>query len=314
MEPTQLQGEVVVTWPAFDIDDPLSGRLLTAAGLTVRLEPKLGPRTPSELREILGGAVGVIASTDPFDKSVFESSPHLRVIARTGVGVDSIDVPAASAAGVVITTTPGANEETVADHTLALMLSLVRRIGEHDQSVRERRWDRAGALTPGDMVGATVGLVGSGVIGRAVIRRVRAFGSRVLVCDPALTTPDAGTELFALDDLLASSDVISIHVPLLDGTRGLIGARELALMKPTAVLVNASRGHIVDENALVDALQRGEIAAAALDVFAEEPPFGSTLLDLPNVVLTPHVGGLSARSIAEMTRRATASVLEVLGQ
>lgn len=314
MDPTQLRGEVVVTWPAFDIDDPLTGRLLTDAGLTVRLEPKLGPRTPGELREILGDAVGVIASTDPFDRSVFESSPRLRVIARTGVGVDSIDVAAASAAGVVITTTPGANEETVADHTLALMLSLVRRIGEHDQSVRGRRWDRAGALTPGDMVGATVGLVGSGVIGRAVIRRVRAFGSRVLVCDPALATPDPGTELCALDDLLTSSDVISIHVPLLDGTRGLIGARELALMKPTAVLVNASRGHIVDEDALVDALQRGEIAAAALDVFAEEPPFGSTLLDLPNVVVTPHVGGLSTRSIAEMTQRATASVLEVLGQ
>ncbi len=307
-----LRGEVVVTWPTFDLDDPLTGRRLVDAGLTIRLEPKLGARTAAETRELLGDAVGVIASTDPFDRELFESRPNLRVIARTGVGFDAIDVAAASAAGVVIATTPGAGEETVADHTLALMLSLVRRIGEHDQSVRARRWDRAGALTPGDMVGATVGLIGCGVIGHAVIRRVLAFGSRVLVSDPALTEPPAGTELCSLDALLASSDVISIHVPLVEGTRGLLGAGELSSMKPGAVLVNAARGHIVDEVALAEALRSGHIAAAALDVFAEEPPFDSELLVLPNTILTPHIGGLSTRAIAEMTKRATAAVLQVL--
>ncbi len=307
-----LRGEIVVTWPTFDLDDPLTGRRLIDAGLTVRLEPKLGARTAGETRELLGDAVGVIASTDPFDRELFESRPNLRVIARTGVGFDAIDVAAASAAGVVIATTPGAGEETVADHTLALMLSLVRRIGEHDQSVRARRWDRAGALTPGDMVGATVGLIGCGVIGHAVIRRLLAFGSRVLVNDPALSEPPAGTELCSLDRLLASSDVISIHVPLVEGTRGLIGASELSSMKPGAVLVNAARGHIVDEVALAEALRSGHLAAAALDVFAEEPPFDSGLLALPNTILTPHIGGLSIRAIAEMTERATASVLQVL--
>jgi D-3-phosphoglycerate dehydrogenase len=307
-----LRGEIVVTWPTFGLDDPLTGRRLTDAGLTVRPEPKLGARTAEETRELLGDAVGVIASTDPFDRGLFGSRPNLRVIARTGVGVDSIDVAAATAAGVVIATTPGAGEETVADHTLALMLSLVRRIGEHDQSVRARRWDRAGALTPGDMIGATVGLIGCGVIGQAVIRRVLAFGSRVLVNDPALTEPPAGTELCSLDGLLSSSDVISIHAPLVDGTRGLIGAGELSSMKSGAVLVNAARGHIVDELALADALRSGHLAAAALDVFAEEPPFDSELLALPNTILTPHIGGLSTRAIAEMTERATASVLQVL--
>lgn len=308
----QLSGEVVVTWPGFHLDDPLTGRLLTDAGLTIRLEPKTGPRSPAELCEILGDAVAAIASTDPFDRTVFESSPNLRVIARTGVGIDTIDVAAATDNGVVIATTPGANEETVADHTLALMLSLVRRLDEHDRSVREHRWDRAGALTPGDMVGATVGLIGSGVIGRAVIRRVRAFGSRVIVCDPALTEADEGTELCSLDELLVQADVVSIHVPLLEGTRNLIGRRELSKMKPSSVLVNASRGHIVDETALVEALRAGSIAAAALDVFAEEPPFSSELLDLPNMLLTPHVGGLSLRAIDAMTQRATRSVLQVL--
>jgi D-3-phosphoglycerate dehydrogenase len=307
-----LRGEIVVTWPTFDLDDPMTGRRLVDAGLSVRLEPKLGARTAVETRELLGDAVGVIASTDPFDRELFESRPNLRVIARTGVGFDAIDVAAANAAGVVIATTPGAGEETVADHTLALMLSLVRRISEHDQSVRSRRWDRAGALTPGDMVGATVGLIGCGVIGHAVIRRVLSFGSRVLVNDPALSDPPAGTELCSLDELFASCDVISIHVPLTDGTRGLIGADELSSMKPGAVLVNAARGHIVDEVALAHALRSGHLAAAALDVFEEEPPFNSELLALPNTILTPHIGGLSTRAIAEMTARATASVLQVL--
>lgn len=308
----QLSGEVVVTWPGFHVDDARTGRLLTDAGLTIRLEPKTGSRSPAELRQIVRDAVAVIASTDPFDRTVFESSPNLRIVARTGVGIDTIDVAAATENGVIVSTTPGANEETVADHTLALMLSLVRRLDEHDRSIRERRWERAGAMTPGDMIGATVGLIGSGVIGRAVIRRLRAFGSRVVVCDPALTEADEGTELCSLDELLEQADVVSLHVPLLDGTRGLIGSRELSMMKPRAVLVNASRGEVVDEAALVEALRSGQIAAAAIDVFGEEPPFGSELLDLPNVLLTPHVGGLSLRSIDAVNQRATRSVLQVL--
>jgi phosphoglycerate dehydrogenase-like enzyme len=265
-----------------------------------------------EVIALLGDAVGVIASNDPFTADVFEACRNLKVIARTGVGVDSIDIPAATRAGVRIATTPGTNEETVADHTLALMLALVRRLVEHDRSLRERRWDRAGSITPNDLVGATVGVIGSGTIGRAVIRRVLAFGSRVLVCDPVLTTPPEGTELVDLDRLLSQSDVVSLHVPLLDQTRGLIGASELALMRPTAILVNASRGGVVDEIALADALRSGRLAAAGLDVFAEEPPFDSELLELPNVIVTPHVAGISHRSISVMNEMATRSVIAVL--
>ncbi len=307
-----LTGEVVVTWPGYDLDGVTSGRLLLQAGLSIRLEPKLGARTSTELIGVLGDAVAVIASNDPFSADVFEACPNLKVIARTGVGVDAIDVPAATRAGVVIATAPGTNEETVADHTLALMLALVRRLVEHDRSLRERRWDRAGNITPNDLVGATVGVIGSGTIGRGVIRRVLAFGSRVLVCDPVLMTPPEGTELVPLDQLLSESDVVTLHVPLLDQTRGLIGAHELALMKPTAVLVNASRGHIVDETALAAALRNGRLAAAGLDVFAEEPPFDSELLDLPNVLVTPHVGGISHRAITAMNEVATRSVIAVL--
>jgi phosphoglycerate dehydrogenase-like enzyme len=253
----------------------------------------------------------VIASTDPFDHSVFARCPNLRVIARTGVGVDAIDLGAASSAGVVVATTPGANEETVADHTLALMLTLVRRMAEHDASVRAGKWERAGELTPGDMCGATVGLIGSGVIGSAVARRIRAFGSRLLIADPALTAVEGG-EIVDLDTLLRESDVVSIHVPFLAATRGMIGTDQLAVMKPNAILINASRGGIIDEAALVHGLRSGTIAAAGLDVFEREPPVNSELLGLPNVILSPHIGGLSTRAIDEMCRRATDSVLTVL--
>ncbi len=312
MQEHGLTGEVVVTWPGYDVDGPTSGRLLREAGLSIRLEPKMGARTSAEVIALLGDAIGVIASNDPFSADVFDACPNLRVIARTGVGVDSVDIPAATRAGVLIATTPGMNEETVADHTLALMLALVRRLVEHDRSLREHRWDRAGSITPNDLVGSTVGVIGSGAIGRAVIRRVVAFGSRVLVCDPVLTAAPEGTELVALDRLLSESHVVSMHVPLLDQTRGLIGARELALMRPTAVLINASRGGVVDEAALADALRSGRLAAAGLDVFADEPPFESELLDLPNVLVTPHVGGISHRSIAAMNEMATRSVIAVL--
>lgn len=256
--------------------------------------------------------MAVIASTDPFTTEVFKANPNLRVIARTGVGIDAIDLTAATASGVAVVTSPGAVEETVADHVLALLLSLIRRLDEHDASVRAGRWDRAGALTPGDLSGAVVGLIGSGVIGRAVIRRLRAFGSTIMVSDPALTVSPAGTEVVELEELLVRSDAVSLQVPYLPTTRNLIGEAELKLMKSTAVLVNTSRGGIVDEGALAAALQAGQIAAAGIDVFETEPPADSPLLGIPNVILTPHVAGLSHRSIGAMTEMATTAVLQVL--
>ena len=188
----KVNGDVVVTWPVYEVDGPTTGALLTQAGLGIRLHPRTDNRTPEELADILGDAVGVIASTDPFDASVFTACPNLRVIARTGVGVDAVDLDAATSAGVVVATTPGANGEAVADHALAMILALQRRLSENDAAIREGRWDRAGTLTPSDLYGATVGLVGSGAIGRAVIRRLRAFGSSVIVHDPYLETAPEG--------------------------------------------------------------------------------------------------------------------------
>ncbi len=303
--------QVLATWLGFDPEDPETGGRLRAAGLQVRLAPKLGARTCEQVRGLVGDAVAAIVSTDPFDRSVFEGAPRLAIIARVGVGVDSIDVEAATAAGVVVTTTPGANSETTADHTLALLLAAVRRIVEHDASVRRGEWNRAGELTAWDLRGTTVGVVGFGEIGQAVARRLQGFGVELLVCDPAVEAPNP-YEQTDLDELLGRADIVTLHLPLLEETRGIIGPTQLALMRPDAIIVNASRGGLIDEAGLIEALRDGRLRAAALDVFEDEPPLPSQLLELPNVVLTPHIGGLSVRSIQQMTRQATSSVLQVL--
>jgi phosphoglycerate dehydrogenase-like enzyme len=260
---------------------------------------------------LAGDAVAAIVSTDPFDREVFAAAPLLRAIARVGVGTDSIDLAAATDAGVVVMTTPGANRETTADHALALILAALRRVVEHDTSIRRGEWLRAGPMTPWELNHTTVGLVGCGEIGQAVARRLRGFDADVLVSDPA-GPPMRDAEAVSLSELLRRSDVVSLHAPLTAATAGLIGDAELRLMRSSAVLVNTSRGGLIDEQALADALRGGRLRAAALDVFVDEPDVPRVFAELPNVVLTPHIGGLSERSIASMTERATAHVLDAL--
>jgi D-3-phosphoglycerate dehydrogenase len=305
-------GSVLITWPDFPIDGTGAGALLKAAGLALRDAPKFGARSISEVRRLSQGAIAAIVSTDPFDASVFAACPTLRVIARVGVGVDSIDVTAASTAGVAVTTTPGANEGTTAEHAVTLMLATVRRVVEHDSAVRAGRWARTGRHIPGELAGRTVGLVGYGRIGKLVASRLSPFGVRIVVCDPNARVGEEAEQLDELEELLAAADIVSIHVPLQPDTRGLIGLRELQLMGPHSILINTARGGIVDEQALVSALEHRRIAAAALDVFESEPPTCQRLLALPNVVLTPHTGGISEQSVARMLGQATTSVLAAL--
>lgn len=303
--------EILVTWPDYDAAAPELGGALAAEGWTIRLAPRTRDRTPAEVAGLARTAAGAIVSTDPFDRSVLEACRHLRVIARVGVGLDSIDVAAATALGVAVTTTPGANEPTVADHALGLMLAVLRRICEHDAAIRRSEWRRTGGHTPRMLTGLTVGLVGYGRIGRLVAERLVGFGVRIVICDPAFAATNR-LDVVALDTLLRVSDVVSLHVPLTPETRGMIGSRELALMRPDAVLVNTARGGVVDEDALARALEQGRLAGAALDVFESEPPTGSPLLGDTRVVLSPHNAALSMSSVHEMTRRATASVIAVL--
>jgi len=301
----------LITWPDYDADGPETGRRLTSAGLSLRFAPRREDRSADAMIELLDGVAGAIVSTDNFDHEVLRRSRALRVIARVGVGTDSIDVEAATRLGVAVCTTPGANESSTADHAVGLMLAALRRIPEHDRAVRAGGWLRTGDATPWELSGATIGLVGYGVIGRLVHRRLDGFRVQVLVSDPDARAHD-GVRLVALPELLSRSDVVSLHLPLTTGTANLIDAERLALMRPDAVLVNTARGGLVDERALVEALERRRLRAAALDVFEVEPPAHPRLLALPNVVLTPHVGGVSERSVAEMTRRATDAVLDVL--
>jgi phosphoglycerate dehydrogenase-like enzyme len=303
---------VLITWPGYESDGADTGRRLTAAGHTLRIEPTNGRRSPADMLHLIEGADAAIVSTDPFDAAVLDAAPRLRVIARVGVGTDSIDLGAAARRGIAVCTTPGANTAATADHTVALMLAAIRRVPQHDRAVRAGGWERTGQATGWELGGATVGLVGYGAIGRQVRRRLSGFGVRVLVCDPYLAdTP--GVERVALERLLGASDVVSLHLPLTESTRGLLDRRRLALLRPHAVLVNTARGALVDEDALADALELGALRAAALDVLALEPPGPSRLRALENVVITPHVAGLSEPSVREMTRRATDAVLAVLG-
>lgn len=301
---------MLVTAPGFNTEHAETGRRLRAQGFTVKHAGTRGNRTPQEVARLTRGAIAAIVSSDPFTDAVFSASPHLRVIARLGVGTDSIDLDAATRAGVVVTTTPGLNDETCADHAVALMLAASRRVVEHDASVRRGEWDRGGDLTPWDLYNKRVGIVGYGRIGRGVAKRVAGFGSEIKVFDPALPSAELGCG--SLGELLAWADIVTLHVPLTPQTQGLIGIAELAAMPPTGILVNTSRGGLVDEAALLDALSSGRLRAAALDVFQDEPPSNPSWRELPNVVLSPHIGGLSTEAMQAMASRCVEQVLDLL--
>jgi phosphoglycerate dehydrogenase-like enzyme len=297
---------VLITYGGYAVDDDESGGALRAAGLELVVRPREANRTSEQLVELCRDAVAAIADADPFDAAAFAQLPHLRIVARAGVGLDSVDLAAASAAGVPVTVTPGTNDETVADHALALMLAALRRLPDQDARVRAGGW-RDFSLCDLQLHAATVGIIGYGAIGRAVGRRLRGFGARVLVCDPLLSQADA--PLVSLDELLARSDVVTIHAPLAPSTRGVIDARALGLMKPGAVLINTARGPLVDEAAVAAALHAGTLGAAALDVYETEPPAGRPILAAPRTLLSPHIAGVSDASNLAMSRMATASVL-----
>lgn len=226
----------------------------------------------------------------------FDAHPEWRVIGRYGVGVDTIDLAAASARGIPVVNVPDYCEEEVATHAAALILSTVRRIAAADALVRAGRWQDWPTLRPIQAMSAsTLSLIGTGRIGRETIRLVAPFFGRVVAYDP-YAGPIDGVELVSLDDALALGDVVSLHCPLTEQTRHIVDARAIDLMKPSAYLVNVSRGGLVDGHALAAALTAGRIAGAALDVLETEPPVGDPLLDAPNVTLTNHLAWYSEQS------------------
>ena len=249
------------------------------------------PRT--RLMELLEDAEALIVrSGTSVDRELMDAAPRLRVIGRAGVGVDNIDLDEATRRGILVANAPDANSISAAEHAFGLMLALARNIASGDASIRAGRWDRA-SFRGVELAGKTLGLVGLGRIGTLVTARARAFEMRVVAYDPYVSAEAArqiGCTLLDLDDLLAESDFLSLHLPRSPETANLLGASAFAKMKPGVRIVNDSRGGIIDEEALVDAIRSGQVAGAALDVFATEPMVGGPLVELPQVVLTPHLG------------------------
>jgi len=267
-----------------------------------------GLTTKQLLEEIKGYNVLVVRSATKVTKDVIEAGRKLKIIARAGAGLDNIDVQAASARGIELINAPEAPTIAVAELVIGLMLSWARQLSRADASTKQGRWEKA-QLMGSELRGKTLGIIGTGRIGRAVGYRAKAFLMNLLAFDVEQSIEFAertGARYVDLGELLRKSDFVTLHIPLTPQTRHMIGRRELELMKPTAVLINTSRGEAVDEVALAEALRKGKIAGACLDVYECEPPKDSPLLKLPNVILTPHIGA----STAEAQREAALLIAE----
>ncbi|HEY2935052.1 MAG TPA: phosphoglycerate dehydrogenase [Gaiellaceae bacterium] len=275
---------------------------LAAAGLEVRFPGADRPLSEAEMIDLVRGCDGLVVGVDPVTEAVLRAGP-LHVVVKYGSGLDNVDLEAAQRLGVTVRATPGANARSVAELTVALLLALARNVALHDRSVRAGSWSRRAGF---ELAGRRLGLIGYGAVGREVAGIARALGMEVVAHDPLLAAADV--ELVGIDEVLGSSDAVSLHLPLTEETRGLIGRRELGLMRPGALLINTARGGLVDEAALAEVLRSERLGGAALDVFAHEPPSGSPLLDLDSFVASPHAGAATL----EAARRASTAALDEL--
>jgi len=287
-------------------------KLLREAGLEVRFPPRPDITDEEENIRVLQGVSATIAGGEPYSRRVMAALPDLRVISRWGVGVDRVDLEAVTDSNAVVTITPSANHEAVAEHAVALLLAVSRFLAQRNDEIHRGLWERRCSLPLREKA---LGLVGLGRIGRSVAVRAEAFRMRLLAHE---AYPDRefaqrhGIELVDLDTLLARSDYVTLHVPLTEETRGLINRRTLSRMKPGALLVNTSRGGLVVEEDLVDALKSGHLGGAGLDVFVQEPIQGDhPLLELDNVLVSDHTAGIDTRSVEAMAVEAARNIVEL---
>jgi D-3-phosphoglycerate dehydrogenase len=285
-------------------DDAPMQELKDAAGLELVDMRGSGTDDPDFLAA-LETADAVLSGNDlTVDDTLLQKAGRLKAIAKMGVGLDMIDVDAASRHGVLVFNTPGVNDQAVADHTFALMLAVARKIPYCDQSLREGRWEHTKVLGL-ELWEKTLGLIGLGAIGRNVALRAEGFRMRVVAHDPYWPEEFAARHNIAqmdVEDLLEVSDIVSLHVPLMEKTRNLIDAAALSRMKPGAILVNCARGGVVNERDLAAALENGKLAGAGIDVFEVEPPQDSPLLGIENAVLSPHTAAFTTQALANMDR------------
>ncbi|GAY15219.1 D-3-phosphoglycerate dehydrogenase [Mycobacterium sp. shizuoka-1] len=292
---TRLTG---VNLPVVLIADKLASSTVEALGDQVEVRWVDGPDRPKLLAAVADADALLVRSATTVDAEVIAAAPKLKIVARAGVGLDNVDVDAATAAGVLVVNAPTSNIHSAAEHALALMLSAARQIPAADATLREHTWKRS-SFSGTEIFGKTVGVVGLGRIGQLVAQRLAAFGTHVIAYDPYVSAARAtqlGIELLPLDELLARADFISVHLPKTPETAGLLGKEALAKTKPGVIIVNAARGGLIDEQALADAITGGHVRAAGLDVFSTEPCTDSPLFELPQVVVTPHLGASTAEA------------------
>ena len=282
------------------VSDPLSKRAVSILRETpgISVEERRG-LSESELLPLVGDIdAWVVRGATKVTRRLIEAAPKLRWVARAGAGIDNIDAAAARERGIGVLNVPGANAVAVAELVFGLLLSLFRQLPAADSSLKRGEWDKS-RFKGRELRGKTIGIVGLGKIGRAVAQRAGAFEMKCVGCDPLLsddTMRDFGIEPLSLSDLLPRAEILTLHIPLTQETMGLIGAREISRLPRGAVLVNAARGGLVDEAAVLAALEQGQLSGAVFDVFAEEPPVASALMKREDVVVSPHIGAATVEA------------------
>jgi D-3-phosphoglycerate dehydrogenase len=275
--------------------------------------PETRPLTGEEVAALLPGVDGYIAGLDTISEQALANAPaSLKVISRYGAGVDRVDLAAAKAKGIVVTNTPGTNSTAVCELAFGLMLSLARHIPQLDAAVKSGGWPRTSGM---ELCGRTLGIAGMGAIGKKLAVRAKAFDMNVIAYDPyfdAAFAAEHGIKQVTLEDLIPQSDVISLHVPLTEQTKHMIGASQIAVMKPGALIINTARGGLIDETAAAEALKAGKLGGVGLDAFEVEPPQDSALMGLDNVVMTPHAGAHTDEAVAGMGLMAVQNLIDVL--
>jgi len=308
----QTRYKILVTSTSFGKTDPLPLQRLKEHRCEIIKNPFGRPLKEEELIPLLSDVDGVIAGLDEFTEEAMKGSSRLKVISRYGVGLDNVDTEAAKRLGIVVTNTPDVNTQAVADLTFGLLLSVSRMIPQAHLSTGRGQWQR---FIGRGVYKKVLGIIGLGHIGRAVAKRAKGFEMEILAYDVKQAETFAqtlGIRFRSLDDLLRETDFITLHCELNSQTEGIIGERELGLMKETAFLINTARGGLVDEKALYRALKTGKIAGAALDAYAQEPPLGNPLLTLENLVATPHIGAHTYETVLDMGLLSVENLMKAL--
>jgi D-3-phosphoglycerate dehydrogenase len=301
--------KVLITTSSFNVAAADSLSRLSQAGFEIVTNPHGRKLSEDEVAVLLDDdVVGMVAGTEPLTRRVLAGARGLKVVARCGIGLDSVDLAAAGELGIEVTNTPDAPSAAVAELTLGLMLDQLRRISRADRQIRAGQWK---PLMGGLLAARTVGVVGYGRIGRRVSKLVQAFGARVLATDAAGVQPDGIAEPCALERLLAEADVVTLHMPSQKGAGHFLDAARIGRMKRGAVLVNTARGGLVDEDALAEAIREGRLGGAALDTYEKEP-YSGPLAELPQLVLTAHMGSYAEESRGIMEREAADNLLKGL--